>query len=323
MSTALIPSLATPFDIQGHRGARGLFPENSLPGFAAALAMGATSLELDVAITADDAVVLFHDRLLNPDIVRGADGRYLEHSGPSVRTLTLEQIRKYDIGRLRPGTVYARRFPRQQPLEGLRIPTLEELVRLVDDSGQTGVRLHVETKVSPEHPDDTVGPERFAEVVAAELGRLGAGHRATIKSFDWRVLQHVQRSAPDIPTEYVSIQQSWFDTIGSGSPSPWTAGFDPAGHGGSVPAAVAAAGGSIWSPYYGDVDGALVREAHRQGLAVTVWTVNEPDRMTEMMDLGVDGIITDFPKRLRDIAAARGLTPSDGARRTGRGHTGG
>jgi glycerophosphoryl diester phosphodiesterase len=129
-----------------------------------------------------------------------------------------------------------------------------------------------------------------------------------IQSFDWRTLQLVQQRAPTIPTVYLTSQSSFFANVFLDKPSPWTAGFDPIGHGGSVPAAIKAAGGKAWSPYYKDVDKDKVAEAHRLGLQVIVWTVNDPKDIAGQIDLGVDGIISDRPDILRQVAAEKGVT---------------
>ena len=110
-------------------------------------------------------------------------------------------------------------------------------------------------------------------------------------------------------TSYLSAQQRWLDNIraGEAGPSPWTAGLDVDDHGGNVAALVVAAGGRVWSPFHREVDGAKIKDAHDRGLAVKVWTVNDEDRMNQLIDLGVDGIITDYPDRLRAVMAARGI----------------
>jgi glycerophosphoryl diester phosphodiesterase len=112
-STAALAAAASrpPFDLQGHRGARGLAPENTLAGFARALSLGVTTLELDTGVTADGIVVVTHDPELNPDLTRDARGRFLDAPGPPIAQLTYEQLRAYDVGRLRPGAAYAARFP--------------------------------------------------------------------------------------------------------------------------------------------------------------------------------------------------------------------
>ena len=132
--------------------------------------------------------------------------------------------------------------------------------------------------------------------------------RTAIQSFDWRTLSVVQREAPEIPTVYLSAQQPWQDNIRSGdSASPWTAGLHVGGFGNSVPRMVKAAGGAVWSPYFGEVTADSVDEAHSLGLLVVVWTVNEPADMHRMIELGVDGIISDYPDRLRQVAGAAGI----------------
>jgi hypothetical protein len=119
------------FDLQGHRGARGLMPENTLAGFAAALALGVTTLELDLGVTRDGVVVVSHDSLLNPDHTRGPDGAFLQTPGPPIRSLTLATLKRYDVGRLKPGTAYAATFSEQQAVDGATIPTLTEVFDLV------------------------------------------------------------------------------------------------------------------------------------------------------------------------------------------------
>jgi glycerophosphoryl diester phosphodiesterase len=143
------------FELQGHRGARGLFPENTLEGFAATLAMGIRSLELDVSVTADDVAVVTHDPILNPDIARGPDGAWLSGPGPAIRSLTFAELRRYDVGRLRPGSRIAGLHPRQQPHDGARIPTLADVFAL---TAATGARVDAEIKTLPDRPDLTVSP---------------------------------------------------------------------------------------------------------------------------------------------------------------------
>lgn len=296
------------FELQGHRGARGLMPENTLPGFATALSIGVTALEFDVGLTADGIVVVSHDRQLNPSIVRTSDGGWLASTGPALRDLTLAQLRRYDVGRILPDTKYHRRFPEQAHIDGTRIPTLEEVIDLTERAGNTSVGFIIEIKVSPEEPGVTASPASMSDAVVAILAKRQIRARAVIKCFDWSVLQRTQHIAPDITTAYLSVQQEWFDNIGEdGEPSPWTAGFDIGAYGGSVARMVKAAGGAIWSLYYKELDQAKVDEAHMLGLKVIVWTVNEPSDMRALIDLGVDGIITDYPDRLRQVMQTGGM----------------
>jgi glycerophosphoryl diester phosphodiesterase len=299
---------AAAFDLQGHRGARGLAPENTLPGFARALAIGVTTLELDAGITADGVIVVHHDRKLDPGIARGADGRWLSGRTFAIHALTYRELQRYDVGRIKPGSEYASRFPEQRRMDKVRIPTLAQVFDLVRHARNEVVRFNIETKVSPLAPDETLPPDAFARSLIKAVREAGMASRTTIQSFDWRTLAVVQNEAPEIATSYLSAQQQWSDTIMAGhdEPSPWTADIRFPDHG-SVPKMVRAAGGRIWSPYFGDLTPPLMQEARSLGLTVLPWTVNEPAEMTRLIDWGVDGLITDYPDRLREVMAARNL----------------
>ena len=276
---------ASAFDLQGHRGARGLAPENTLQGFAAALAVGVTTLELDTGVTKDGVVVIHHDRRLNPDIARAPDGRWVEAPAPLIHELTFEQLRRYDVGRLRPGSKTAQEFPDQEPADGARVPRLAELFELVAKAGNTAVRFNIETKLTPQAPEETLAPEAFALAVVAEVRKAGVEARTSIQSFDWRTLRVVEREASAIATVYLTGRRRE----------------------GSQPAAVHAAGGRIWSPNHLEMDSASVVEARALGLRVIPWTVNEPAAIERVLDLAVDGLITDYPDRARAQLQRRGL----------------
>jgi glycerophosphoryl diester phosphodiesterase len=305
---ALMTAHAAAFDLQGHRGARGLAPENTLPAFARALSIGVTTLEMDAGLTEDDVVVVAHDRRLNPDIVRGADGRWLAGRTPAIRELTFRELQRYDVGRIKPGSDYSRRFPDQRRQDKVRIPTLEEVFELTRHARNGEVRFNVETKISPEAPEDSADPETFTRALIKVIRDNGMAGRTTIQSFDWRTLALVQKEAPEIATSYLSSQQQALDNIQAGhrEDSPWTAGVRFRDHG-SVPKMVKAAGGKIWSPNYVGLTEPLVKEAKSLGLAVLPWTVNDRAEMERLIDWGVDGIITDYPDRLREVLAGRNL----------------
>ena len=307
-------SSAPRLDVQGHRGARGLAPENSLPAFEKALALGVTTLELDVGITRDGVVVVGHDPALNPNITRGPDGQWLTGRGPAVHSLTFAELSRYDIGRLKPGSGYAKQFPAQVAADGTRVPRLAEVFALAKDSR---VRFNIETKLSPLAPDETLAPEPFARALLDEVRRAGMESRVTIQSFDWRTLQVVQREAREIPTVYLTAQARFLDNICTGpkagtpaiaptecGESPWTAGFHLRDYG-SVPKLVKAAGGRIWSPNYQTLDADTLKEAKALGLRVVVWTVNDPTQIERMIKLGVDGIISDRPDRVLEAMKAK------------------
>jgi glycerophosphoryl diester phosphodiesterase len=304
MSSSIVAAL----DLQGHRGARGLAPENTLDGFAVALGIGVSTLELDIAVTRDDVLVVSHDPALNPDITRGPEGRFLDERGPLIRSLTVDELRRYDVGRIKPGTRYAQQFAAQRPIDGARVPRLAELFALVRKAGNDEVRFAIETKLRPDAPDDTPAPEPFARAAIAAIRAAGVEKRSAILSFDWRTLAVVQREAPEIGTVYLSAQQPWTDNIGKGKPegSAWTAGVQHRDHG-SVPKMVKAAGGRVWSSFFGDLDAPTVREAQALGLQVLAWTVNAPRDIERMLDLGVDGIVSDRPDLVREAMQRRGL----------------
>jgi glycerophosphoryl diester phosphodiesterase len=299
---------AMALDLQGHRGARALAPENTLSGFALALEIGVTTLELDIAITKDDVLVVSHDPLLNPDITRGPDGRFLDAPGPVIRQLTFAELQRYDVGRLKPGTSYAKRYPQQRADDGARIPRLSDVFALARKSGNEAVRFAIETKVTPFNPQETPDPESYARAVVAAIRDAGMARRSTILSFDWRTLAVVQREAPEIGTVYLTAQQSWLDNVAADKPdgSAWTNGIQYKDHG-SIPKMIKAAGGRIWSAYYGDLDRAKVKEARELGIQVLAWTVNSPADIARTLDLGVDGIVTDRPDLVREEMKRRGL----------------
>jgi glycerophosphoryl diester phosphodiesterase len=315
LSVSLIATLALAvhaahaFDLEGHRGARGHRPENTLPAFAFALSTGVDTLELDTGITKDGAVVISHNRRLEPAITKGPDGAYLAGPGPLIHDLTLAELRRYDVGAIRPGTDYARQFADQQPVPGTGLPLLADLARLVEKSGNTHVRFNIETKLSPLTPEETVDPTTFATMLVEVVMTSGIANRTMIQSFDWRTLKIVQKIAPQIPTVCLTLERGPDDNIqrGKPGPSPWTAGLDVDDFGGSTPRLVKAAGCAVWSPFFRDVSDAALAEAKSLGLQTVVWTVDASEDMDALIARGVDGIITDYPDRLRDAMARRGM----------------
>ena len=282
------------FDLQGHRGARGLAPENTLPAFQKALDLGVDTIECDMAITRDGVVVIHHDLWLNPDTTRGPDGKWLDKRGPAVSELTFAELQTYDVGRLKPGTDYSKAFPDQQPVDGTRIPKLADLFDLVEKSGSTKVDFDCETKVSPNERGATLAPEEFARRVIAEIRNAGMAERTTVQSFDWSTLQVIQKEAPEIRTMYLTSPQT-LKRGSNGGYSLWLAGFAPELHGDSVPRAVHAAGGKIWAPNQAFLTPAMLAEAHALGIVAIPWTVNDPSMIAKLLDMGVDGIISDRP----------------------------
>lgn len=303
-SVLLATAAALAFDLQGHRGARGLAPENTLPAFATALSVGVDTLELDTGVTRDGVVVITHDPRLNPDITRGADGQWLKEPGPAINASTYEELLRYDVGRLNAASNYAKRYPEQKAFDGTRLPRLADLFALVRKAGNTTVRFNIETKIDPRKPAETLPAGEFARALIREIRAAGMASRSTIQSFDWRTLKVVQAEAPEIATVYLTAQQKWLDNIGADGA--WTAGLRADAQG-SVPKMVHAAGGRTWSPYFGDIDATKLTEARALGLKVVVWTVNSPADISRMLDLVVDGIISDRPDLVRAEMHKRGM----------------
>ena len=247
-----------------------------------------------MAITRDGVVVVHHDLWLNPDTTRGPDGQWLDKRGPAIAELTYAELQRYDVGRLKPGTEYAKAFPDQQAVDGTRVPRLADLFDLVRRSGNTQVGFDCETKLSPLEPAATLPPEEFARRVIAEIRKGGMQSRTMVQSFDWRTLQVVQKEAPEIRTMYLSSPRTLARPAGGG-PSPWLAGFDLDRFGGSLPQAVHAAGGRIWAPNQTYLTPALRSEAKALDIRVIPWTVNEPAMINKLLDMDVDGIISDRP----------------------------
>ncbi len=247
-----------PIDIQGHRGARGLFPENTLEGFLAASALGVPAFELDVAMTADGVVVLSHDPALNPELTRDASGAWLARHGPTIHSLRYTELNRYDVGRLRPGSPTALLFPDQRPHDGARIPTLAAVLAALPDA-----RFTIEVKTHPAHPDWTAPAHLLADATAAVVDRAGAASRVIVQSFDWRVPRHIRRTRPDITLAWLTRAETvgnaalWWDT-------PWLAAAPRL----TIPAAVAAESGPVWSPDHNDLTEVQIAEAHAFGLSV-------------------------------------------------------
>ena len=276
--SALVPA---GFDVQGHRGARGLLPENTLPAFARALALGVTTLELDLAVSADRELVVSHEPWMSAEICRLPDGRPI--SPDEEQDFKLFQMEYAEIAAFDCGSAGHPRFPEQQP-QPARKPLLREVFALGEAyAARTGrpVFYNVETKTRPGrdgvfHPE----PEAFVRLIAAEANRAGTGHRTTLQSFDVRTLRAADRL--DLPFRLaLLVEPDGWAGIGSLAEGTDALGFTP----------------EIYSPDFSLVTAAAVREAHRAGTQVLPWTVNEPADMRRLRALGVDGFITDYPDR--------------------------
>ncbi len=280
------------FDLQGHRGARGLFAENTMAGFVAAMRLGVVSFELDVGVTRDGMPVVHHDPRLNPDITRGPDGAWLEGQGPLLRELTLAELAGFDVGRIRPGTAYAARFSTGAPSDRERIPTLAQVLEL-------DARFNIELKLLPTQPGWTISAEEMADRVLHVIYGTGAVDRVTVQSFDWRAPRHVRRTRPNIRRGWLTEAETVRDArLWRGDELASSAMED-------VPAAIAAEGGGTWTPFFTELTEGLLARAHGLGLKVIPWTVNEISDMRRLIRWGVDGLISDWPDRGLEVLGER------------------
>nr|WP_218566597.1 glycerophosphodiester phosphodiesterase family protein [Vallicoccus soli] len=330
---AATPAAARPdhpsrsFDLQAHRGGLGLVVESTLPAFANALELGVSTLELDVQITEDGQAVVTHDRQVSAakcrDTAPAVPGDpEFPYVGKYVTTLTLAQVRTLDCGSLRLAA-----FPGQRLAPGARMPLLREVFDLVDRYRARGVTLNVETKVEAGAPEETAPRERFVQVVAAEVRRARIADQVTVQSFDWGALRRMRQVAPRLPLVALTNGQQFLQAGVEGA-SPWLGGLDIddftlSGRRSLQQAYVAAAahlGADAVSPVHGDPQGGgvrtpgyvpfttreLVDAAHREGMRVVPWTIDDAPTMRRLLRLGVDGIITDRPDVLRECSSTRG-----------------
>ena len=293
--------------IHGHRGARGLAPENTLAGFACALKVGVDVLELDLRMSADGKIVIHHDRKLNPDLTRIKAGTWLTPPTKPLDHYTFEALQQFDMGHARPESSILKRFPCQTAWDGQTIPDLAMLRDRVAPALDDGLLLNLEIKSDPLKPEQGPTPTDWATTLVDELNTLGLIDQCWVQSFDWRVLRQIHALTDQLPTGFLTSAQPDFDTITAhaNSASPWLDGYDPAQFSHNLPQAIAAAGGHYWGPFFQDLTRSRVAEAQSLGLEVHTWTVNEITHIETMVDYAVDGIISDYPDRVRTVLAKR------------------
>jgi glycerophosphoryl diester phosphodiesterase len=308
------------FDLQAHRGGIGERTESSLASFSHALEVGVSTLELDTQITKDNKVVVTHDRKTNPAVCAdtapavAGDPAY-PYVGKFVKDLTLRQLKTLDCGyQQRPG------YPQQVAVPGSRMLELHQVFDLVKKYRAKKVMMNIETKVEAGAPQETAPRELFVRLVYAEIARSGLSRQVTIQSFDWGALMAMHRLDRRLPL--VALTNYDFLQVGQPGASPWLGGIDADDFGGDFVRAAASIdgvvalspndgfpqGGSINDPNFRPyVTADMVRRAHQRGLTVIPWTVDDPATQQYMIDIGVDGLITNYPTRLRGIMADNGL----------------
>jgi glycerophosphoryl diester phosphodiesterase len=332
---ASVPLLAGPaaadsphgFDVQAHRGGIALTVENTLPAFARALELGVSTLELDVQITEDGEAVVTHDRRISgtkcQDTAPAVPGDpEFPYVGDFVTTLTLAQVRTLDCGSLRQPA-----YPEQELAPGEPMPLLSEVFDLVRAYDARQVMLNIETKVEAGAPQETAPREQFVQVTADLVREARMSRQVTVQSFDWGALMRMQEVAPQLPVVALTNGQQFLQA-GQPGASPWLGGLDIDDFttGGrslqeAYVAAVDSFGADAVSPVHGDPQNGsvddpgyvpfttpeLVGAAHAAGMEVVPWTVNDRSTMEALVDIGVDGLITDRPDLLREVLAERGF----------------
>jgi glycerophosphoryl diester phosphodiesterase len=266
------------FDVEGHRGCRGLLPENTIPAFIHAIDLGVNTLEMDMVISKDGKIVISHDPVMNETICTNPDGKPVtadEKDKLKIYSLTYDEIKKFDCG-LRGNP----KFPDQKKM-AVHKPLLSEVIDTVEQYVKThhlpAVKYNIETKTTPAgdgiyHPR----PKEFVQMVYDLIKQKGVANRCILQSFDRRTLQEMHRLDSTITTALLIESLESFDTQLE------KLGFKP----------------DIYSPNYLMVTPKLIRQCHSRGIKILPWTVNDEKKMAKLKRMGVDGIISDYPDRL-------------------------
>ena len=287
---------------QGHRGARGYAPENSIEGFNLAFKQGAGRIEVDINITADGQLIVFHDETTNTDIVRSVSA-WVDQATPWF-ALDSSNLTNFDIGRIRPGSHYQHRFSQQKPQDGTRIPTINDLAAFIKNVNKPSPLITMEIKCAPDAPAPLPDLAYFAKQIINALRRLNLLNLVTLQSFNWSIIKEMQKLEPDLIYGCLTSCEEDFDTITiNNGNSPWTAGLNINDFGFSMPKMVKAMGVNYWCSEFKDLSLENIQEAHSLGLDVFAWTVNNKADMQKLLDWSVDSIITDYPDILVELLA--------------------
>ena len=285
----------------GHRGARGLMPENTIEGFEYILDNGIRAIEFDVLLTKDEVPVITHDFNLSKSITRNAEGNWLLKNGPRISDVTVADLQMFDVGGVDKRSSYGRLYPEQAFLSDVRIPKLSDLLELASLPKGQNLFLLLEIKSDP-----STDKRKIIEHIVFEIQERSLSNRVVLHSFDWDLLNECSLIAPEMPRSYLSQMPESSDDPFDKPPEEISPDFSSFNC--SIPEAIQAAGGHLWCPYFKDITVDLVTEAHKLGLSVCTWTVNEVEDIENMIDMGIDGIITDYTDRAKKIFKSRGLT---------------
>lgn len=306
------------FDLEAHRGGRDVRPENTLYSYAYAIELGATSIECDMQLTKDGQIVMSHNPILNSDITRDENGNYIENNKYDIRLMTVDELKKFDVGVMDQNCgEYYDLHGKTQFTYDAKIPTLEELMQLIQSYDDKNIVLNIETKSYPDPASagykNNADPKKFVEVFNNIVKKYDMEDRVVLQSFDWQTLIEMKKLNPNISTSALWQEQpSWGRDSESlrryeKKKSPWLGGLDIKDYQGNPVKAAHAIGADIISPYYTEISKQDVDEAHSLGMKVVPWTVNNEKDMTMLLDMGVDGIISDKPWLLKQVLEKRNI----------------
>ena len=295
--------------IYGHRGARGDIVENSIEGFKYTFALGIKAIEFDVVITRDNIPVLFHDYRLNKDMVKDSSGNWLSDTGPKIFDLTYEELSNYSIESTKPDSAYFKRFKNQNPAKGAKIPKLVDLFELVTKKENKDVFLNLEIKSTPTQENVTPDHKTFVSLILKDIKKYNLEDRILVTSYDFKNLYELKKQNPNILRGFITLQQDLSRTKKNiYEDSPWMAKSFPIEDLFLLPNLIKSLEGHVWSSFYRDITKKNVELAHKHGLAVAAWTVNREKDIVRMIDYGVDGIITDYPKKVQEICKSKNIS---------------
>ena len=295
--------------IYGHRGARGDMVENSISGLKYAFDLGIRAVEFDVVISKDNIPVLFHDYRLNPDLVKDSSGNWITDKNMKLIDLTYEKISKYTIESVKPDTKYAKRFKNQQSAKGEKIPKLTEFFQLVTEDKYKDAFLNLEIKSTLTQENVTPNPEKMVSLILKDIKEFNLEDRTLITSYDWRILYELKKQNPNVLRGFITLQQDLPTTKKNVyENSPWMVKKYPMEELFLLPNIIKSLEGHVWSVFYRDVTKQNVELAHKHGLATCVWTVNREKDIIRMIEYGVDGIITDYPKKVQEICKSKNIS---------------
>ena len=288
--------------IYGHRGARGDLPENTLESFKYLFENNIKAYETDILISKDLIPVITHDFRLDPSFTKDNEGNWIEDENIKIFDLTYEELLKFDVGSINKLSRYGRRFVNQKPLENQRIPKLSELLDLSSKNKSENLLINLEIKSTPDEENLTPAPEYTVKLVVDEINVSNLKDKIIVSSFDWRTLTEIKNQYPEISRAYLTYQQVRGMKIKKTiyNRSPWMS-FLPFYEDHELPKIIKSQGGKAWHPYRKDITKKLVNISHQEDLPVNVWTVNEEYEMLKMIEHGVDGIMTDYPLRLKEL----------------------